>query len=130
MRRIEEWYHGLECLANAALLLRDDVSQDPEAGIHERDEEENGVEHSDHIEELAFSLRLTPLLSLSHISIRRKRNRRDRVRQIELLLNELQSVRLHRLQLLLIQHIQPVPHLLRILRIITISPVSTVLFSE
>ena len=65
MRKREKTDHGLERLANAALLLRDDVSKDPEARIHERDEEENGVEHSDHIEKLAFSLRLTPLLSLS-----------------------------------------------------------------
>ena len=60
MRKREKTDHGLERLANAALLLRDDVSKDPEARIHERDEEENGVEHSDHIEELAFSLRLIP----------------------------------------------------------------------
>ena len=57
-------YHGLQCLSNASLLFRHNVSQNPEAGIQEGDQEEDGVEHSDHVEKLAFALRASGLAVL------------------------------------------------------------------
>lgn len=120
---MEKWgsYHGLERLANTPFLLRDDVANDPERGIEVGDQEEDRVQHSDQIEELALSL---PVIAhhRTHVSLCRKGHVRILLRDEQLFSDERLAVRLHFLQLLVIQHVQPITQHSAVLSFITPTP--------
>lgn len=49
-------YHCFKRFTNSSFLFRNDISKNPEARVEEGNEEEDWIEHSNHIKELAFSL--------------------------------------------------------------------------
>ena len=101
--------HRLERLADAALFLIHDVSKDPEAGVEESDEEENGVQHPNQVEEIALPLQVLQR-EQTHISIGRERKRSDILWYELLLCNKRFTIGLHGFQLFIGKHIQPILH--------------------
>ena len=98
-------YHRLEGLSDSLLLLIDNITKDPEAGVEEGNEEEDGIQHANEVEELAFSL---PIIQLSHhtyISIRREGIIPNGLRHVQLLLDKGLAIWLHSLQLFVRQRI-------------------------